>query len=89
MKLLSTLLFFYNDINSVQLLIKHGVDVNKRAIGDVFPSRCSQDEIKSGRRKIYFHRNRTLEKPVSLKNVNPESKLQVYFGFCLYDVYLS
>jgi hypothetical protein len=69
----------YNDINSVKLLIKHGVDVNKRVVGDFntpTPNR-SKTETKTGRRKTtrpLFRRNETSQKQFNPQNAHPESK---------------
>jgi len=69
----------YNDINSVKLLIKHGVDVNKRVVGnfDVSQENRNKDETKKGRRKKtqpLFHRNKKLQKQFNPQTDNPESK---------------
>ncbi|CAF5036626.1 unnamed protein product, partial [Rotaria sp. Silwood1] len=46
----------YNDINSVKLLIKHGVDVNKRVVGDFNTPEQNRknDEHKKGRGKKFL-----------------------------------
>lgn len=69
----------YNDINSVKLLIKHGVDVNKRVVGDfdVSEENRTKDETKKGRRKKsrpLFRRNEKLQKKFNPQSSNPESK---------------
>ncbi len=69
---------FYNDISSVELLVKHGVDVNQRVIEDFYPSGQIRNkaETKTGRRhrpSRFFHQNGTSKKLISLKNANPES----------------
>ncbi|CAF3887547.1 unnamed protein product [Rotaria magnacalcarata] len=74
---------FYNDISSVQLLVKHNADVNQRVIGDFYPSEHirSKDETKNGKAnesKQVFHRNATSQKHISLKNANPETT--AYYG---------
>ncbi|CAF3551992.1 unnamed protein product [Adineta steineri] len=68
----------YNDISSVKLLIKHGVDVNKRVVGDyVSEQKKPTDEAKSGRRKK-FRRTETIQKQFNPQTSNPES--HAYFG---------
>ncbi|CAF3351949.1 unnamed protein product [Rotaria sp. Silwood1] len=74
---------FYNDINSVKLLIKHGFDVNQRVIGDFYPPGQSRNkqETKTGRQNAtrrFFYRNETSQKQISLKNANPETN--AYYG---------
>ncbi|CAF2390017.1 unnamed protein product [Rotaria sp. Silwood2] len=74
---------FYNDINSIKLLIKHGFDVNQRVIGDFYPPGQSRNkqETKTGRQSAtrrFFHRNETSQKQISLKNANPETN--AYYG---------
>ncbi|CAF3336535.1 unnamed protein product [Rotaria socialis] len=74
---------FYNDISSVQLLVKHNVDVNQRVVGDFYPSEHirSKDETKNGKAngsRQVFHRNATSQKSISLKNANPETT--AYYG---------
>jgi ankyrin repeat protein len=72
---------FYNDISSVQLLVKHGADVNQRVIGDFFPNRI-KTETKTGRRNRtsrFFQRDGTAEKLITFKNSNPESRLNFLF----------
>lgn len=69
----------YNDINSVKLLIKHGVDVNKRVVGDFNTSERNRmkNETKKGRKdriRPLFRRNDASQKPFNPQNENPESK---------------
>ncbi len=69
----------YNDLNSVKLLIKHGVDVNKRVVGNfnISEPNHDKDETKKGRRKKtrrLFHRNHASQKEFDPQNGNPESK---------------
>ncbi|CAF4008329.1 unnamed protein product, partial [Adineta steineri] len=74
---------FYNDINSVKLLVKHGVDVHQRVIGDFYPSlpNRTKQETKSGKQKRtskFFNRNDSSNKPISLKNATTET--HAYYG---------
>jgi ankyrin repeat protein len=69
---------FYNDFSSVELLVKHGVDVNQRVIENSYSPGQNRNkyETKTGRRNrnsIFFHRNQIPQKLISLKNANPES----------------
>ena len=69
----------YNDINSVKLLIKHGVDVNKRVVGyfTVSERNRTKDETKKGKKKKsrpLFRRREKKEKQFNPQNGNPESK---------------
>lgn len=73
----------YNDISSVKLLIKHGVDVNKRVVGDFNISDADRpkDETKKGRRqrtRPLFRRNDASEKQFNPQTGNPESKTIIY-----------
>ena len=73
---------FYNDISSVQLLVKHGVDVNQRVIDSFHPSGLhrSKSETKNGRRNrtsTFFVGHYPSQKVIRLKNANPESKLRI------------
>ena len=66
-------------MNSVKLLIKHGVDVNKRVVGDFNISEPNglEDETRKGkRRKIQplLHQNKKAQKQFNPQNGNPESK---------------
>lgn len=75
---------FYNDISSVQLLVKHGFDVNKRVIGDFYPNGQGRNKIetkngKPRRDRGLFHRKETSNTLISLKNADPESTLNVCF----------
>jgi ankyrin repeat protein len=65
----------YNDINSVKLLIKHGVDVNKRVVGDLNLSEQNRtkNETKKGR-KERLRRNNTSQKQFNPQGDSPESK---------------
>lgn len=70
---------FFNDIASVELLVKHGVDVNQRIVGDFYPNGQprSKDETRIGRQsraRRFFRRHDSTNKPISLKNASPESK---------------
>ncbi|UJR35317.1 hypothetical protein I4U23_028078 [Adineta vaga] len=69
----------YNDLNSVKLLIKHGVDVNKRVVGDFNSSDQNKtiNETKKGRRKT-FHRSEPSVKQFNPQSGTPES--HAYFG---------
>lgn len=63
----------------MKLLIKHGVDVNKRVVGDfnTQDSNSKLDETKKGRRKRtkpLFRRNDAVEKQFNPQTGNPESK---------------
>jgi ankyrin repeat protein len=67
----------YNDINSVKLLIKHGVDVNKRVVGDfnIPEQNQNKDETKKGKRiRPFFRRNVASQKQFNPQSGNPESK---------------
>ncbi len=82
----------YNDINSVKLLIKHGVDVNKRVVGDfnAQESNRNKDETKKGRRKRtrpLFRRNDAPEKQFNPQIGNPESKWIVIFYNSIFKNY--
>ncbi len=71
---------FYNDICSVELLVKHGVDVNQRVIGGVHSPGQNRNrfETKSGRKSrnsMFFHGHNASQKVMRLKNANPESKV--------------
>ncbi|CAF3380623.1 unnamed protein product [Rotaria sp. Silwood1] len=73
----------YNDINSVKLLIKHGVDVNKRVVGDFNTPEQNRknDEHKKGRGKKFLlpcHRDKTSQKQFNPQNSSPES--YAYYG---------
>jgi len=72
---------FYNDIHSVELLVKHGVDVNQRVVGGLF----SRDKTETNkRRKIRLsNRNKETNYLISLKNANPESRF-IFVGFSLF-----
>jgi len=66
-------------MNSVKLLIKHGVDVNKRIVGDfnVSEQNRTKDETKKGRRKKFrplFRRHEKSQNQFNPQNGNPESK---------------
>ena len=69
----------YNDLSSVQLLVKHGVDVNKRVLGDFCApsrSRRHKTETKKGRPDRpaqVFSRQETSQKLFNPQNANPES----------------
>lgn len=69
----------YNDINSVKLLIKHGVDVNKRVVGDFNISERNgfKDETSKGKRikpQSLLQRKRASQKFFDPQSSNPESK---------------
>ncbi len=69
----------YNDINSVKLLIKHGVDVNKCVVGDFTtpePIR-SNGETRKGKQtstRSLFSRSSTRQKQFNPQTSSPESK---------------
>ena len=68
----------YNDIESVKLLIKHGVDVNKRVVGDFTMSaqKRAKDETKRGRRKstrLLAGADESARKQFNPQTENPES----------------
>lgn len=58
----------------MKLLIKHGVDVNKRVVGDftIAEQTRTKDEAKKERRKKAHHEK--LQKQFNPQNGNPESK---------------
>ena len=69
----------YNDLNSVKLLIKHGVDVNKCVVGDFNGPEYNRnkDETIKGRRKRInplFRRNAASQKQFNPQSGSPESK---------------
>ncbi|CAF2381938.1 unnamed protein product [Rotaria sp. Silwood2] len=73
----------YNDINSVKLLIKHGVDVNKCVVGDFNTPEQDRknDGDKKGRGKKFqlpFRRANTSQKQFDPQNSSPES--HAYYG---------
>ncbi|CAF0923689.1 unnamed protein product [Rotaria sordida] len=73
----------YNDMNSIKLLIKHGVDVNKCVVGDfTTPEKDGKnngDEKGRGRKfPLPFHRDKTSEKQFNPQNGSPES--HAYYG---------
>ena len=68
----------YNDLNSVKLLIKHGVDVNKRVVGEFNISDYGRmkNETKKGRKarvRPLFRRSEASQKHFNPQNENPES----------------
>ena len=68
----------YNDIKSVKLLIKHGVDVNKRVTGDYNTTgqeRIKDDSTKRKRQatRTLFQRNQSAAKQFNPQSENPES----------------
>lgn len=70
---------FYNDISSVQLLVKHGVDVNERVVGGFYSNGTNGNrfETRSGRKRApskFFQHKGSPKKVITLKNANPESK---------------
>jgi ankyrin repeat protein len=73
---------FYDDISSVQLLIKHGVDVNQRVFGSFYSPGQNRNkyETKTGRKNRtsrFFEKTNTSQKLISLKNANPESIFEI------------
>ena len=74
----------YNDLNSVKLLIQHGVDVNKCVVGDYNNSESNRmkNETKNGRKKPIrspFRRNQASQKLFNPQNEHPESKFFISF----------
>ncbi|CAF1007928.1 unnamed protein product [Adineta ricciae] len=74
---------FFNDLASVQLLIKHGADVNQRVIGDFYQNGQSRGkhETKSSRHSRalrFFQRRDKSNARISLKNASPET--HAYYG---------
>ncbi|CAF1123494.1 unnamed protein product [Adineta ricciae] len=69
----------YNDIDSVKLLIKHGVDVNKRVVGDFNSSEPNRNlnETKKWRQKK-FRRADSPAKQFDPQSATPES--HAYYG---------
>ena len=68
----------YNDIKSVKLLVKHGVDVNKRVTGDYNTTgqeRIKDESIKGKRQatRTLFQRNQSSAKQFNPQSENPES----------------
>ena len=68
----------YNDMKSVILLIKHGVDVNKRVVGDFNTSKQdrTKDESNKRQRKVskkLFHRPESSQKQFNPQAENPDS----------------
>lgn len=73
----------YKDLDSVKLLVKHGVDVNKRVLGDYNGHAHSRhrNETKKGRRtqsSTIFRRNETNRKDFNPQNSNPESNEKIF-----------
>ena len=69
----------YNDINSVKLSIKHGIDVNQRIVGDFNIPKQNQniEENKNRQRKricSFFHFRFKSQKSFNPQNDSPESK---------------
>jgi hypothetical protein len=67
----------------VELLIKHGVDVNKRVIEEVYPSgqNRKKHESKTGKRNRtppFFRRSENSQKQLNPQNTNPESRNFVF-----------
>jgi len=87
---------FYNDIASVKLLVRHGVDVNQRVIASFYSPGQNRNkyETKTGRKtrtSKFVHPNKSSQKIIRLKNANPESidiprinsNRNKYFSSCL------
>lgn len=64
----------YNDLASVELLIKHGVDVNQRIIDDSNLSLSRRRRSEHRQSKI-FQRKFNQKKQFDMKLANPESKI--------------
>ncbi|UJR10551.1 hypothetical protein I4U23_014751 [Adineta vaga] len=74
---------FFNDLASVQLLIKHGADVNQRVIEDFHSNGQSRNknETKTNRQsrtRRFFRRSDKSNLKISLKNASPET--HAYYG---------
>lgn len=77
----------YNDLSSVQMLIKHGFDVNKRVLGDFSAPelRRRKSETKMGRENQsarFFQQNGKSKKQFNLLNSNPDSENISMTGHC-------
>ena len=71
----------YNDMKSVKLLVKHGVDVNKRVVGDYNASIQSKKSFKNQEKEkqrkfpsLLFRRSKPKTKQFNPQSENPESK---------------
>lgn len=71
----------YNDMKSVKLLVKHGVDVNKRVVGDYNASIQSRKSFKNKEKEnqrkfssFLFRRSKPKTKQFNPQSENPESK---------------
>lgn len=65
----------------MKLLIKHGVDVNKRVVGDynISDPNRTKNETKNGRKRPLFRRNQAAQKLFNPQNEHPESKFFFLF----------